>query len=35
MLFAQAAATEREALAVRSCERALNMVFLRWMRRAY
>ena len=29
MSFARAAETERKALAVRSCERALNMVCLR------
>jgi hypothetical protein len=30
-----AAAIEREALAMQDCEGALNMVCLRWMRRAY
>ena len=35
MSFTRAAATERRALAVRSGERALIMVYLRWMVRAY
>jgi len=33
--FTHAAAIEREALAMQDCEGALNMVCLRWMRRAY